>query len=99
MSKELAKITGITAKLGKTGLLGPEAYLTGKLLQDKSPLLNPKPDPVVPVAAKSPTESMPMPDSDGEAVNAARRRRLAAIAQRGGRQSTILSQGETLGGT
>lgn len=42
----------------------------------------------------------PMPTPDDTAVNAARRRRLAAESQRSGRLSTLLSGGEreTLGG-
>lgn len=38
-----------------------------------------------------------MPDPDGEAVASAKRRKMSAAKQRGGRDSTILS-GETLGG-
>lgn len=39
-----------------------------------------------------------MPDPDGEAVAAAKRRKLAAMKQRGGRDSTILAGEDTLGG-
>lgn len=39
-----------------------------------------------------------MPDSDDEAVKAARRRQIAEVQARSGRASTILSQSDTLGG-
>ena len=40
-----------------------------------------------------------MPDPDGEAVAAAKRRKLAAMKQRGGRDSTIIAgESDLLGG-
>lgn len=39
-----------------------------------------------------------MPDSDDEAVKAARRRQIAEVQARSGRASTILSQTDQLGG-
>lgn len=39
-----------------------------------------------------------MPDADGEAVAAARRRKMAAMKNRGGRASTILGGEDRLGG-
>lgn len=39
-----------------------------------------------------------MPDADSEAVAAAKRRKMAALKNRGGRASTILAGEETLGG-
>lgn len=39
-----------------------------------------------------------MPDPDGEAVAAAKRRKIAAAKNRGGRASTILDGEEMLGG-
>ena len=39
-----------------------------------------------------------MPDPDGEAVKAAKRRKLAGMKQRGGRDSTILGGEDRLGG-
>jgi hypothetical protein len=39
-----------------------------------------------------------MPNPDGEAVAAARRRKLAEMQARGGRQSTILGEQDLLGG-
>ena len=39
-----------------------------------------------------------MPDADSEAVAAARRRKMAAMKQRGGRASTILGGEDRLGG-
>lgn len=39
-----------------------------------------------------------MPDTDDEAVKAARRRQIAEVQARSGRASTILSQSDTLGG-
>jgi len=39
-----------------------------------------------------------MPDTDEEAVKAARRRQIAEVQTRSGRASTILSQSDKLGG-
>lgn len=69
--------------LGSVGLTG----LTKKMLGGKKP------------GAAAAGAAATMPDPDDEAVSAARRRRLAQMQNRGGRQSTILSQSETLGGS
>jgi hypothetical protein len=51
------------------------------------------------IAAPAPAPApMAMPTPDDEAVKAARRRQLAAAQTRGGRQSTILSGDDRLGG-
>jgi hypothetical protein len=59
-----------------------------------SSLLSPKEKP--PVAA--PAAPAVMPIADDESVRRARRRSLAMQLNRGGRDSTILSDGDTLGG-
>lgn len=47
----------------------------------------------VTAAAPAPME---MPDADGEAVAAAKRRKVAALKNRGGRTSTIITGGNDL---
>jgi len=51
-----------------------------------------------PQAAPVTPDATVMPDPDGAAVKAARRRKLAAMQQRGGRDSTILGGETRLGG-
>jgi len=51
-----------------------------------------------PQAAAVTPDATVMPDPDGAAVKAARRRKLAAMQQRGGRDSTILGGETRLGG-
>lgn len=46
----------------------------------------------------APAAAPAMPDPDGQAVTAAKRRKLAAMKARGGRDSTILAGEEMLGG-
>jgi hypothetical protein len=94
MSKELAKITGtagLKRGLADTLLPGVGGLLIDKREKDKAKTATAPAGPI-----EAPSADMPEPDS--EAVNAARRRRLAALQNRGGRQSTILSQAEPLGG-
>lgn len=45
-----------------------------------------------------PVAPKPVPMVDESAIAAAKQKRTVAASQRGGRQSTILSQGDTLGG-
>lgn len=49
---------------------------------------------------KTPTVQKPavMPTADDEAVKAAKRRQIAEMQYRGGRASTVLSEGDKLGG-
>jgi hypothetical protein len=51
-----------------------------------------------PMAESTDAGPMVMPDADSEAVAAARRRKMAAMKNRGGRASTILGGEDRLGG-
>lgn len=51
-----------------------------------------------PKAPKPIAPPKPVPMVDEAAIAAARQKKAVAASQRGGRQSTILSQGDTLGG-
>ena len=51
-----------------------------------------------PQAAAVTPDATVMPDPDGAAVKAARRRKLVSMQQRGGRESTILGGETRLGG-
>lgn len=51
-----------------------------------------------PKMPKMPEPPKPTPMADEDAVRTAQRRAAAQVRQRGGRQSTILSDGDRLGG-
>lgn len=75
--------------------MGKQAEVVGKnLLDPGGHLFNKK----KPAMAAAPAAAVEMPDVDSEAVAAARRRKLAAIKARGGRQSTVLAGDDMLGG-
>ena len=63
-----------------------------EVADDAMERLTPKPPP-----APGPAP-LAMPDADNEAVAAARRRKMAAMKNRGGRASTILGGEDSLGG-
>lgn len=84
----IAKLTGLGGLLGgdvATGLAGTKG-LVGKLMA--------KPG-VQQILSPAATPEMPTPNDD--AARAARRRRMMANQQRTGRQSTLLSNVDTLG--
>lgn len=87
--KKVAKISGLGGKLGSwaTGMAGVKATkgLVGKLVGS----------PQVQQQLEAQTAVMPTPNDD--AARAARRRRMMANQQRTGRQSTLLSNVDTLG--
>lgn len=98
MSKELGKISGkdgLKRATADTLLPGIGGMLIDKRAKDKAK----DAAAASAAAAAAPIEpmSVDMPEPDSEAVNAARRRKLAAASQRGGRASTILTA-EPLGG-
>lgn len=97
MSKELGKISGtngLKRATADTLLPGIGGMLIDKRAKDKA-----KDAAAAAAVPAGPIETMAadMPEPDSEAVNAARRRKLAAQQQRGGRASTILTA-EPLGG-
>lgn len=74
----------IIKSVGKVALGAVGSIIGGKLLGSKKKSA-PEPGPIV------------MPIADDEAAKAARKRSIAAQMKRGGRSSTILSEGSTLG--
>lgn len=83
MSKKIFKGLGKVANLATGGILGAAVRAVGG---KKKPKAAPTPEPVMPIA-------------DDEDVRRARRRSITKQLQRGGRESTILSDSSTrLGG-
>ncbi len=69
------------------------------LISGPKAIMPPEPPPAPAILEKEPVKVMPTADDD--AVKKAKRKKLAAVASRGGRQSTILSretENDPLGG-